>query len=134
MGDTLLKTIKKTFYSSRWPCSDIYKNCLPRSPECIFQLRRRYMEFLQHPGQMGANSRLLFALQLVERASIMHQRLLSPGSFKCDLVKAAEAAALREVSSMAFVAAVEPPVQVSVASEAVALEEGEEWEEMDQDL
>jgi hypothetical protein len=49
------------------------------------------MAWLQLPKFRGGNARLLFAMQLAEKASIAHQRLLAPGSLKCDIVRMAEA-------------------------------------------
>ncbi len=91
IGETLFKEIKKTFYEPRWPCADIYRNALPRHPEYFFSLRREYMRWLRHPKNKD-NTRLLFAMQLAERASIAHQRLLPVGSVKCDVVRQAESA------------------------------------------
>ena len=111
VGETLLKDIKKTLYAPRWPCSDIYRNGLPVSPEFIFGLRRRYMDWLQLPKFGGANARLFYAMQLAENASIAHQRLLPTGSLKCDLAKRMEDEARASRMAAAAVEAVAETVE-----------------------
>ena len=109
VGETLLKEIKKVFYPSRWPCVDVYRNGLPMTPQHIFEFRRRYMAWLKN-----TSPRLLFALQLAEKASLAHQMLLAPDSWKCDLIKASEAA---KAASDAFLSAPSPTPGLVIASE-----------------
>ena len=87
--------IKRDFGVDYWPCSGIYKYGNPVTPDFVAEARAAYIEWMKRTEIGTSNARLLYALQIAEKASIDHQRRLGVGSLKSSLAVAIEMAEVK---------------------------------------
>jgi hypothetical protein len=84
--------VKHVLFFDDWPCGKIYKKGVPMTPEKVAQARKCYIEWMQWPVNVGRYPRLLYALQLAEKAALDYQSRMCVGNLRSTEAMAIEMA------------------------------------------